>query len=152
MDVLYLDVEGSGYEFRVFPIGTVFNSVSGVYVLLSINPSPKEREIDSSSPTPPKEGLSLVGEDFSFVGMTADSSLGFGSAQPPLGEAGYEILYIGIASSFRHRFYNHPTFLLAVERGMSHIGILKVSSGRKRRKIEKVLVGALEPPLNRYLI
>lgn len=115
MDVLFLETGVNRYGFVVYPVGTVFNSVSGVYVLLA-------------PPNPP---------------------LGGG---PSVGDMSFEVLYIGIASSFRHRFYNHPTFVMAKGQGMSHIGILKISSGRKRRKIEKELVDFLEPPLNRYLV
>ena len=122
MEMFYLETDVNRYGFAVYPVGTVFGSVSGVYVLLA----------SRASTTGDSSYLCLDGRQ---VGMT-----------------GYEILYIGMAGSFRYRFYHHPTFLQAGKEGMSHIGILKVSSGRKRRKIERELVGFFEPPMNRYLL
>lgn len=121
MELLVLETENNRYGFSVYEVGTVFSGVSGVYVLLA-----------SSDPYATAHTSKGEGVDSSLIGS-------------------FEVLYIGIASSFKHRFYHHPTYLRALEQGVSHIGILKISSGRKRRKIEKELVDFFEPGLNRYL-
>lgn len=60
----------------------------------------------------------------------------------------YNLLYAGITNNFRGRFNQHHKIEQAISLGMTHIGILKVSSGRKRKKIEREILKHLNPPLN----
>lgn len=60
----------------------------------------------------------------------------------------YTLLYIGIAANIKTRFTNHHKIKQALNQGMTHIGILKKSSGRNRKSIERNLLKSLNPPLN----
>lgn len=60
----------------------------------------------------------------------------------------YNLLYVGITNNFRGRFNQHHKIARAISLGMTHIGILKISSGRKRKKIERNLLKNYNPPLN----
>lgn len=60
----------------------------------------------------------------------------------------YNLLYAGITNDFYSRLKQHHKIEEAQELGMTHIGILKISSGRKRKKIEREILKHLNPPLN----
>lgn len=60
----------------------------------------------------------------------------------------YTLLYIGITNNLNSRFKTHHKINTAKQLGMTHIGILKKSSGRTRKTIEKNLLKNLNPPLN----
>ena len=60
----------------------------------------------------------------------------------------YSLLYSGITNNFRGRFNQHHKIEQAISLGMTHIGVLKVSSGHKRKKIEREILKYLNPPLN----
>lgn len=60
----------------------------------------------------------------------------------------YNLLYIGITNNFRGRFNQHHKIEQAKSLGMTHIGILKIASTRKRKKIEREILQYLNPPLN----
>lgn len=60
----------------------------------------------------------------------------------------YTLLYIGITNNFSKRLKAHHKIDEARALGMTHIGILKKSSTRKRKVIEKDILKNLNPPLN----
>lgn len=60
----------------------------------------------------------------------------------------YNLLYAGITNNFRGRFNQHHKIEQAILLGMTHIGILKITSGRKRKKNEREILRHLNPPLN----
>lgn len=60
----------------------------------------------------------------------------------------YSLLYIGITNDFYARLTTHHKIDPAKALGMTHIGIIRKSSGRKRKTIEKDLLKNLNPPLN----
>lgn len=60
----------------------------------------------------------------------------------------YNLLYVGITNNFQSRLKQHHKIGAALELGMTHIGILKISSGKKRKKIERDILKHLNPPLN----
>jgi len=66
----------------------------------------------------------------------------------PASQNHYTILYIGITNDFKARFKSHHKLDDALELGCTHIGIMRKSSGRTRKKIEKDLLQYLNPPLN----
>lgn len=60
----------------------------------------------------------------------------------------YSLLYLGITNDFYTRLATHHKIDAAITLGMTHIGILRKASGRKRKSIEKNLLQNLNPPLN----
>ena len=60
----------------------------------------------------------------------------------------YSLLYIGITNNFYTRLKQHHKISQAITLGMTHIGILKIASGRKRKNIERELLQTHNPPLN----
>lgn len=64
----------------------------------------------------------------------------------------YSLLYAGITNNLRGRFNQHHKIQQAESLGMTHIGILKASSIRKRKKIEREILKYLNPPLNQTWI
>lgn len=60
----------------------------------------------------------------------------------------YHLLYLGITNDFYARLQAHHKIQQAITLGMTHIGILRKSSGRTRKSIEKNLLQNLNPPLN----
>lgn len=60
----------------------------------------------------------------------------------------YHLLYIGITNNFQSRLKQHHKIAAAMHLGMTHIGILKITSGKKRKKIERDILKHLNPPLN----
>lgn len=60
----------------------------------------------------------------------------------------YSLLYIGITNNFQSRLKQHHKIAEAIALGMTHIGILKITSGKKRKKIEREILRFLNPPLN----
>lgn len=60
----------------------------------------------------------------------------------------YHLLYVGITNNFNARLKQHHKIAAAIELGMTHVGILKISSGRKRKKLEREILKHLNPPLN----
>jgi hypothetical protein len=63
----------------------------------------------------------------------------------PIGESVtsfYNLLYVGIATNIYSRLKKALTL------GMTHLGILKMSSGRKRKTTEKKLLKNYNPALN----
>lgn len=64
----------------------------------------------------------------------------------------YTLLYIGITNNFKTRLNAHHKIARARELGMTHIGIIRKSSGRRRKTIERDLLRSLNPPLNQTWI
>lgn len=64
----------------------------------------------------------------------------------------YSLLYAGITNNFQSRLKQHHKIAAAIQLGMTHIGILKITSGRKRKKIERDILKHLNPPLNQTWI
>ena len=60
----------------------------------------------------------------------------------------YHLLYLGITNNFQSRLRQHHKINQAISLGMTHIGILKMSSGRKRKTTERKLLQNYNPPLN----
>ena len=60
----------------------------------------------------------------------------------------YSLLYIGITNNLDRRMKNHHKIGDARGLGLTHIGVLKIRSGRRRKVIEKDLLRSLHPPLN----
>ena len=60
----------------------------------------------------------------------------------------YSLLYAGITNDFYARLRTHHKIQQAAALGMTHIGILRKSSGRKRKTIERDLLKTYNPPLN----
>ena len=60
----------------------------------------------------------------------------------------YHLLYVGITNNLQNRFRNHHKLQQAIQQGITHIGIIKASSGKKRKATERILLQALNPPLN----
>lgn len=78
---------------------------------------------------------------FVIVPQTDSEHLASGTHQ-------YSLLYVGITNNFQSRLRQHHKIGAALELGMTHIGILKISSGRKRKKIERDILRYLNPALN----
>lgn len=107
------------YTFTLYPIDTKFNRIAGIYIFLII-------------PTP-----DVVAEVLKTPTTENQQPITF-----------YHLLYVGITNNFRGRFNQHHKIEHAKSLGMTHIGILKISSGRKRKKIEREILKHLNPPLN----
>lgn len=60
----------------------------------------------------------------------------------------YSLLYVGITNDFYARLLTHHKIQQAIALGMTHIGILRKSSGRRRKTIERDLLKYYNPPLN----
>lgn len=63
----------------------------------------------------------------------------------------YEILYVGQSNDLCARVCTHEHWDEASRRGMTHVLTCNVSLGGDRDKFERVLIGALNPPLNTLL-
>lgn len=113
---MYIDLKTAvgTYRFTLYPIGTLFNHIAGIYAFLKFNPG-------------------LAGE------YTADYQIP---------TTGYQLLYIGITHNFNVRLGAHHKMAQALELGMTHIGILRIRSGRKRKSAERQLLKTYNPPLN----
>jgi hypothetical protein len=102
--------------FRLYPIDTKFNRISGIYTFFILSPNH----------------------------TTEDKPI-------PIGESGtsfYNLLYVGIATNIYSRLKSHHKLKKALTLGMTHLGILKMSSGRKRKTTEKKLLKNYNPALN----
>lgn len=117
----------AAYKFRLYPIGTIFKRIAGIYIFLIIPPQ-------SETPNVEAETLEAVAEVAEAL------------------EAQYSLLYIGLTNDFYARLAAHHKIQAAITLGMTHIGILRKSSGRKRKKIERDLLQNLNPPLNQTWI
>ena len=122
---LNLNTALTDYTFTLYPIDTKFNRIAGIYIFLIIPPITEFPVAEVPKATQKK--------DFQHP-----SSI----IQP------YSLLYVGITNNFRGRFNQHHKIEKAKSLGMTHIGILKISSGRKRKKIEREILKSLNPPLN----
>lgn len=118
---LNLTTAQADYTFKLYPIDTQFNRIAGIYIFLI---------------------LPLVAEVLEATNPQKDSQ----HPAPIIQQ--YSLLYIGMTNNFRGRFNQHHKIEQAISLGMTHIGILKVSSGRKRKKIEREILKHLNPPFN----
>lgn len=120
------------FTFTLHPVHTRFNRIAGLYAFFILPPA--ELQYISHIPTetpltqPPKRHAELP--------------------CPPGRIEAYTLLYIGITNNFYTRLKQHHKIEQAIELGMTHIGILKLSSGRKRKATERQLLKAYNPPLN----
>lgn len=101
-----LHTSSATYTFQLYPIGTTFRRIAGIYTFLILPPQYQENS--------------------TF----------------------YNLLYVGITNDFFARLKTHHKIGEASHLGMTHIGILRKSSGRSRKKIERNLLQYLNPPLN----
>lgn len=106
--------------FRLYPIHTHFNRISGIYTFLII---PDNYPYSQDEEEPPTNTPTI---------------------NPPF----YNLLYVGIATNLYSRLKSHHKIAQAVSLGMTHIGIQKMSSGRKRKTTEKILLQTYNPALN----
>jgi hypothetical protein len=56
--------------------------------------------------------------------------------------------YIGQASSFKDRLCNHEQWAPAVAQGATHVLAMVVPQQAERDRLEAILIGELDPPLN----
>lgn len=127
---LTLNTPQNTYTFTLYPIGTNFYQIAGIYIFIIL---------------PPEAEALLVAEALEALPM--DEALEALPAAEAL-EAQYSLLYAGITNNFRGRFYQHHKIQQAIALGMTHIGILKRHSTRKRKTTEKDLLKTHNPPLN----
>ncbi len=106
------------FHFTLYPKETYFNRIAGVYAFFII-PDYFLKEVNSST-----THLTVAEIKWSTL------------------------LYIGITNNFQARLKNHHKISPAILLGMTHIGVVKISSGRKRKTIEKQLLKGYNPPLN----
>lgn len=104
-----ISVQDNEFEFSLYPMGTRFNRIAGVYCFF------------------------IVPSQFSPINSTIET---------------YSLLYLGITNNLQSRLTNHHKMEQAVSMGLTHIGILKMRSGRKRKSAERVLLKGFNPPLN----
>lgn len=64
----------------------------------------------------------------------------------------YNLLYVGIATNLYSRLQTHNNMKRAKELGMTHLGVLKMSSGRKRKTTEKAILKHYNPALNKTFL
>lgn len=64
----------------------------------------------------------------------------------------YSLLYLGITNNIQSRLRQHHKITQAIALGMTHIGIIRMSSGRKRKSTERKLLQNYNPPLNQTWI
>ncbi len=121
MNLSTLSVSIENYPFILYPLGTHFNRISGIYIFIIL-------------PPPFLHPKNLLAEDSRNLKEMQGSI--------------YHLLYIGITNNFYTRLKQHHKMPMALELGITHIGILKISSGRKRKKIERQLLQTHNPPLN----
>jgi|SRR5690606_7242298 len=117
---IQLKISDNIFNFELYPIGTQFNRISGIYTFFII---------------PVTENLRTVAE---VLEPTTDQ----------IPTTFYHLLYLGITNNFQKRLRQHHKIEQAKSLGMTHIGILKISSVRKRKNIERKLLKTYHPPLN----
>lgn len=114
------------YEFTIHPADAHFHRLSGIYIFVIV---PQLAEAPEPSHPELVEGQ-----------------------HPASGTPQYSLLYIGITNNFQSRLKQHHKIAAATALGMTHIGILKITSGKKRKKIERNILKHLNPPLNQTWI
>lgn len=129
---LNLNTATAEHTFTLWPIDTKFNRIAGIYIFLIIPPITE---------IPSVEAPELMVETPNAVVETLEP-------EAEALEAPYSLLYAGITNNFRGRFNQHHKIEQAKALGMTNIGILKIISGRKRKKIEREILKHLNPPLN----
>ena len=141
---LNLTTATAAYTFTLYPPDTKFNRIAGIYIFLII-PQLLNDDI------PPLKGAggceNSINEILDVVAETLEAP---NQQLKTINQ--YSLLYAGITNNFRGRFNQHHKIQQAIELGMTHIGILKVSSGRKRKKTEREILKHLNPPLNQTWI
>lgn len=123
------------YQFTIYPADTQFNRIAGIYIFLILPPVAEALE-------PVAEALESAAEVLEATSPQKDTQ----HPAPIIQQ--YSLLYIGITNNFRGRFNQHHKVEQAISLGMTHIGILKITSGRKRKKIEREILKTYNPPLN----
>ena len=117
---IQLQIADDTLTFQLYPLGTQFNRISGIYTFFIL--PPRHVELVSTS-----------------YYQNSDNQI-------PI--TCYHLLYLGITNNFQKRLSQHHKIEQAKSLGMTHIGILKISSGRKRKNIERKLLKTYYPPLN----
>lgn len=153
---LNLNTATAEYTFTLWPIDTKFNRIAGIYIFLIIPPiteipSAETLELMAEAPESVVETPNAVVETLEPEAELAEALEPLAEALEPEAEAleaPYSLLYIGITNNFRGRFNQHHKIEQAKALGMNNIGILKIISGRKRKKIEREILKHLNPPLN----
>lgn len=108
------------HTFTLYSLDTKFNRIAGIYIFLIIPPI---SEVTVAEVLEARHPELIEGQH-------------------------YSLLYAGITNNFRGRFNQHHKIEQAKSLGMTHIGIFKASSIRKRKKIEREILQYLNPPLN----
>jgi|GEM_PF-1748679 len=131
------------YTFILYPIGTQFSRISGIYAFFILPPAiAYPGKITDNTQSTVAERRVCPARPAGGRQAGSRSTV----AEPVKGPC--HLLYIGITNNFHARFKQHHKIPAAMELGLTHIGILKVSSGRKRKKIERQLLQSCNPPLN----
>lgn len=168
-----IHTSSSTYQFTVYPADMQFNRLSGIYIFLIIPPMAETlettelirsqipplkacAELDSvgvggcenQHPAPCHPEQACAEPSRSIEGSHSESHSLEGIPHPSSRTLQYSLLYVGITNNFYARLKQHHKIELAKSLGMTHIGILKIPSGRKRKKIEREILKYLNPPLN----
>lgn len=115
---LTIPLQDRSLDFKLYPIGTIFSRIAGIYTFFII---PNQQPIGEPDYHP-----------------SSDEKIdGF-----------YNLLYLGITNNFSTRLKAHHKIAQAQQQGMTHIGIHKMRSGRKRKSTERQLLKAYNPALN----
>lgn len=127
---IQLQIADNTLTFQLYPLGTQFNRISGIYTFFII---------------PVAENLGTMAE----VLEASHPEQACTERSRSIEGQHYSLLYAGITNNFQKRISQHNKINQAIELGMTHIGILKISSGRKRKSTERKLLKTYHPPLNR---
>lgn len=134
------------YTFTLYPIGTNFYQIAGIYLFLIIPPLTENHNTIAEAFEPVAEALEPMAEALEPVAEALEAQ---NNRHPELVKGPhYSLLYAGITNNFRGRFNQHHKIQQAITLGMTHIGILKKHSTRKRKSTERDLLKHLNPPLN----
>lgn len=117
-----IQTPSAAYTFTLYPADSTFYRRSGLYIFIII-PVAEALETSVAEALEARHPELVEGQPFS-------------------------LLYIGITNNFQSRLKQHHKIQAAINLGMTHIGILKISSGKKRKKIEREILKHLNPPLN----
>ena len=142
---IQLQISDNILTFQLYPNGTYFNRIAGIYTFFIIPPAAEALEAPLVEVLEARHG-EPVEPRYSEQACT-ERSRSITHLPAPITQP-YSILYLGITNNFQKRLNQHHKIIQAIELGMTHIGILKISSGRKRKNIERKLLQTYNPPLN----